>query len=156
MLRSTLISLLLLFFPGTSTHWLLHFIVLFLLTSISFPFPLLLTFVLRLRLHVAPPECQVLTCWCQSTSPSWHGPCTGWRRTPAPLWPVSRPPDTLEILYPNSGPPQLLEWGKQDLVTLSATKVYLSSYSQRKWLTLSYPLAGVHHQSGLRVFQLLQ
>lgn len=68
-----------------------------------------LSFVLRLPLHAVPPEHQVLECWCQSRSPSWHGTCIDWHRTPALLWPVPRPLGTLETLYPNSGPPQLLE-----------------------------------------------
>lgn len=69
-------------------------------------------FVLRLPLHAVPLEHLVLACWCQSRSPSWRGTCIDWHRTPAPLWPVPRPLDTLETLYPNSGPHQLLEKGK--------------------------------------------
>lgn len=68
-----------------------------------------LSFVLRLQLHAAPPECQTSACWCQSRSPSLHGTCRGWHRTLAPLWPVPGPPGTLETPYPNSGPPQLLK-----------------------------------------------
>lgn len=68
-----------------------------------------LSFVLRPRLHAVPPEHQVLACWCQSRSPSWHGTCIDWHRTPAPLWPVPRPLGTPETPYPNSGPPQLLK-----------------------------------------------
>lgn len=68
-----------------------------------------LSFVFRLRLHAVPPEHQVLACWCQSRSPSWHGTCIDWHRTPAPPWPVPRPLGTLGTLYPNSGLPQLLE-----------------------------------------------
>lgn len=67
-----------------------------------------LSFVLRLQLHAVPPEHQVLACWCQSRSPSWHGTCIDWHRTPAPPWPVPRLLGTLETLYPNLGRPQLL------------------------------------------------
>lgn len=78
----------------------------FLTSSFS---PPRLSFVLRLRLLAAPPEHQVLECWCQSRSPSWHGTCIDWHRTPALLWPVPKLLGTLETLYPNSGPPRLLE-----------------------------------------------
>lgn len=96
--------------PVISKDRMLHLIIL--LFSHFLTSPTRLSFVLRLRLHAVPPEHQILACWCQSRSPSWHGTCIDWHRTPVLLWPVPKPPGTLETLYPNSGPLQLLKKGE--------------------------------------------
>lgn len=83
----------------------LHFIIL-----PHFLVPLLRpSFVFRPQPPAVPPEHQLMDYWCQSRSPSWHGTCIDWHRTPAPLWPVAKPLGTLENLYPSLGPNQLLE-----------------------------------------------